>query len=146
MICPQLHVAILLCEKMADNQALYFSNFRRYAYYEGFQKSIKFAGPASPGEVRKDFIAIDALNFNLKMSDFGGLKHSPAEQFTPKCILRELNKALIGFTLPEDSRFKAIATGKWGCGVFHGDNHLKFVIQWLASSAAGGHPLIFHSF
>ena len=32
---------------------------------------------------------------------------------------------------------KVIATGNWGCGAFGGNLQLKFIIQYLAASAAG---------
>lgn len=27
-----------------------------------------------------------------------------------------------------------VCTGRWGCGVFKGDQYLKFMIQWIACS------------
>jgi hypothetical protein len=35
-------------------------------------------------------------------------------------------------TLPD------LITGNWGCGAFGGDPELKFLLQWLAASQAGG--------
>lgn len=29
-----------------------------------------------------------------------------------------------------------VCTGRWGCGVFRGDQYLKFIIQWIACSLA----------
>jgi hypothetical protein len=43
------------------------------------------------------------------------------EQYEMSNVLRELNKALIGFTLIEDCQNKTISSGKWGCGAFKGD-------------------------
>lgn len=60
-------------------------------------------------------------------------------------LLRELNKAIAGFSLIEDAPTKTIATGKWGCGAFKGDPQLKFLIQWMAASVLG-RKLIFHTF
>ena len=37
----------------------------------------------------------------------------------------------------------AIATGKWGCGAFHGDAYLKTIIQLLAASEVGRHVVFF---
>lgn len=58
-------------------------------------------------------------------------------------ILREMNKAWVGFKgakvagEEEKSSERCIVTGKWGCGAFHGDAELKFIIQWLAASRCG---------
>lgn len=60
-------------------------------------------------------------------------------------MLRELNKALIGFVMVPDARHKVIATGKWGCGAFGGDKQLKFLLQWMAASTID-RPIIFHTF
>ena len=147
LIYPQLHVAVLVCEKMDYNEVISLVNFRRFAHYEGFHKTLKFVKAADVGEQRRDFIAMDALKFGS-----GGKKNEHAteviaaeEQFHMSNVLRELNKALIGFTLAPESRFKVISTGKWGCGAFGGDPQLKFLVQWMAVTVAG-HPMIFHTF
>lgn len=31
----------------------------------------------------------------------------------------------------------SVCTGRWGCGAFRGDPHLKIIIQWIACSIAG---------
>ena len=64
-----------------------------------------------------------------------------AQLFQVARLLRELNKAYIGFkpalkpSKPED-RPTAVATGNWGCGAFGGNTTLKFIIQWLAATYA----------
>ena len=40
---------------------------------------------------------------------------------------------------------KIISTGKWGCGVFKGNTHLKFIIQWLAASESSK-EVAFHTY
>ena len=53
-------------------------------------------------------------------------------------ILRELNKALSGFSPHAGLEpFECVSTGNWGCGVFGGDVQLKSLIQWAAACAAG---------
>lgn len=47
-----------------------------------------------------------------------------------------LLKAFVGFSSPIPQPV-AVATGKWGCGAFNGDPHLKTIIQLLAASHAG---------
>ena len=78
------------------------------------------AGHASVGV--PSILALDAL------PSFGD------GQFSAPSILRDLNKALIGFTAP---RARKISTGCWGCGAFGGDNLLKFLQQVMAATVAG---------
>lgn len=102
------------------------SNFRRYASYEGYQMTTKLKDPASLDAVsRIDFVAIDATKF----TKHGGAESlSEEDQFKMKNVIRDLNKALVGFNFPEEFRHKVISTGKWGCGAFGGDPQLKFLI------------------
>lgn len=97
--------------------------------------------------------AIDARPFKSRASRL--------DQFERHYLLREINKAIVGFrqspinasewglTRPDDSatessssldvkRFRPIATGNWGCGAFGGHLQLKFVLQWIAASICGG--------
>jgi len=32
---------------------------------------------------------------------------------------------------------KYLYTGKWGCGIFGGDEYLKFCVQWMVCSHLG---------
>ena len=96
--------------------------------------------------------AIDARPFKSRASRL--------DQFERHYVLREINKAIVGFrqspinasewglTRPDDDdsssssaemkRFRPIATGNWGCGAFGGHLQLKFVLQWIAASICGG--------
>lgn len=47
-----------------------------------------------------------------------------------------VHKAHSGF-FSQDQERRAVATGKWGCGIFKGNPQLKFIIQWLAASRTG---------
>uniref|UniRef100_A0A914WIL6 Poly(ADP-ribose) glycohydrolase n=1 Tax=Plectus sambesii TaxID=2011161 RepID=A0A914WIL6_9BILA len=74
-----------------------------------------------------EIVGIDAVPFNRF-----------AIQFTAHSILRELNKAFVGFygdgQPPE--HLSAIATGNWGCGAFGGDKELKSLLQLMAAAEA----------
>ncbi|CDJ64525.1 hypothetical protein ENH_00071100 [Eimeria necatrix] len=67
---------------------------------------------------------------------------NPNSQFQENKMKREVLKALLGF---QGDPFEAllgepkapVATGKWGCVIFGGDNELKTLLQWIAASAAG---------
>lgn len=72
---PELYVSILLCEEMQDNEALFFSGFKKYFKNTGYGYKTKFAGEeklAQPYERNPEYIvAIDAIDF----------KHNQMDQF-----------------------------------------------------------------
>ena len=80
--------------------------------------------------------AIDAIEFSTRAAQLS--------QFRMLHILRELNKAYIGFS-PVDGTTTPLATGRWGCGAFRGNAQLKFLIQWAAASQQG-RELLFYPF
>jgi len=100
------------------------------------------------GRRKIELCAIDARPFKSRVSRL--------EQFERHYLLREINKALVGFRVspinasewgltrkdePVSSsapRYRPIATGNWGCGAFGGHLQLKFVLQWIAASMCGG--------
>ena len=43
-------------------------------------------------------------------------------------------------------RYRAVATGNWGCGAFGGDPQLKSLIQWMAISAAGRPAMLYYPY
>lgn len=51
-------------------------------------------------------------------------------------VLREVNKAYVGFHSRKTHQLPPVATGNWGCGAFRGNPHLKFLIQLMACSAS----------
>jgi poly(ADP-ribose) glycohydrolase len=78
--------------------------------------------------VAKEYIlSIDATDYS-----YG----SPETQFRENSIDRELLKAYVGFSGVGDQN-KKIVSGNWGCGLFKGNLHLKFLIQWMACALAG---------
>ena len=40
-------------------------------------------------------------------------------------MLRELNKAYVGFSAADSGPLPPVATGNWGCGAFNGDPRFK---------------------
>ena len=99
-----------------------------------------------------EICALDARPFKSRISRL--------EQFEKHYLLREINKALVGYRISpinssdwgmakaqdddktNDStavdRYRPIATGNWGCGAFGGHLQLTFVLQWIAASICGG--------
>lgn len=75
----------------------------------------------------KEYItAIDAI-------PFGGANQN--YQYEKGFIDREIKKAFCGFNF-KNAQVKRVVTGNWGCGAFGGNLQMKFLIQWLACSAA----------
>ncbi len=144
-IAPECLVGTLICEIMTDQEAILIQGAEIYSNYSGYRQDFKFAGPyhhSIPTNASKilnrEIIAVDALNF----------KTTDIAEFSTQGILRELNKAYIGFNAGDDlgnSQKKSIATGRWGCGVFKANIQLKFIIQWAAASKVG-RSMLFHSF
>lgn len=66
-------------------------------------------------------------------------------QFGVKQIKREVNEAFIAFKNNIATPAPPVATGNWGCGMFHGDNKLKFLIQLIAARLGDRH-MMFHTF
>jgi poly(ADP-ribose) glycohydrolase len=89
------------------------------------------AAPTIDASRRPAIVAIDALC----------CPGSPQQQYAPRVMLREMRKALAGFSIPARERGRApltaVATGNWGCGAFGGFVDIKAIIQWLAASQAG---------
>ena len=75
-------------------------------------------------------MAVDASNFSNHVM-------KSQSQFIPTFIDREIFKFLAAGELVNEhgvAEEVRIVTGRWGCGAFKGDPHLKFTIQWVASS------------
>lgn len=95
---------------MLDHEAYFIGNVKRFSDYTGYGKTLEFSKAYVDGG-KKDIIAIDALCFQKKNMD---------EQYEESKLIREINKALIGFYLTDNTKHKLISSGKWGCGAFNG--------------------------
>ncbi|VDK26367.1 unnamed protein product [Anisakis simplex] len=121
MICPEMIVSMLICERMRRNESIVIVGAQRYSDYAGYGNSFQWYPLHAPEALSRDrferlhceLVAIDALPFS-----------QPKHQFTVDLVDRELLKAYCGFRV-RDGSSKAIATGNWGCGVFGGDLRLK---------------------
>ena len=124
---PECLCSLLIFECFGDNEVGYITGTEKINKIEGYSQSMRFAGNYDNKNYENSrddtILALDAINFR-----------NPKEQYAKQLILRELNKAFLGFDDPEKEK---IITGKWGCGAFKGDPQLKFLIQWLACSEAG---------
>ncbi|XP_073685250.1 poly(ADP-ribose) glycohydrolase [Garra rufa] len=129
LMCPELIVARLFTEKLADNECLMITGPQMYSLSSGYSRSFSWGSPNIDRTKRdtwkrryRQIVAIDALEFK-----------NPKDQYTKENITRELNKAFVGF---QGNPKTAIATGNWGCGAFKGDSNLKALIQLMAAAAA----------
>ncbi|ESP04350.1 hypothetical protein LOTGIDRAFT_170851 [Lottia gigantea] len=88
--CPELIVSQLFMECMEDNEAIVISGYKQYSKHSGYSSTFTFEGDFEPQEEGDNLICcIDATTFRNKVKKL---------QYTEKFILREVNKALIGFT------------------------------------------------
>ncbi|XP_011504651.1 PREDICTED: poly(ADP-ribose) glycohydrolase-like, partial [Ceratosolen solmsi marchali] len=134
VICPELMVTMLVTEALDDTEALIINGVERYSQYEGYSNNFKWVGDFidetprdSSGRLKTCIVGIDALYFK-----------QPNVQFNMGNIIRELNKAYVGFSSEVTSNtLPAIATGNWGCGAFRGNPQLKVLLQLMAASVAG---------
>ena len=141
LICPEMIVGRLFCEKLQDHEVIVIKGVERFCDYDGYgYDSFKFVSdhqddtPFKDGMRMTEIVAFDALKFSNKNAN---------TQFSSKNVLRELNKAYVAF-FNENPKIdeRSVCTGRWGSGVFNGDVHLKYVIQLMAASVAG-RPMLY---
>eukprot|EP00475_Leptophrys_vorax_P001625 TRINITY_DN10892_c0_g1_i6.p1 TRINITY_DN10892_c0_g1~~TRINITY_DN10892_c0_g1_i6.p1 ORF type:complete len:458 (-),score=122.85 TRINITY_DN10892_c0_g1_i6:632-2005(-) len=117
-MAPEAFVGLLLCEQTADHEIIVISNLRRFSTYTGFLDSFRFAG-FYPKKLTFTMLVLDAVY---------------QDHWTEYSIIRDLNKALMGFG---EAASSSVSTGNWGCGAFGGDTNAKFVQQLCAATRAG---------
>jgi len=121
---------------MRPNESIIIVGAERANMHSGYRQTFTFEGPFQDNRPLDDLgrlshyvCAIDAL-------------HMPGVfEFKPEGLARELNKAYVGFLGDVHERHAEapnlpVVTGKWGCGAFACDKHLKAIVQWLAASQA----------
>ncbi|KAH0548451.1 hypothetical protein KQX54_001365 [Cotesia glomerata] len=143
VICPELLVTMLVTEVLNDTEAVIVTGAERYSNYTGYSDTFEWAGDHvdntprdSSGRRKTSIVAIDALYFTHEYRQYQG-----------RSIIRELNKAYVGFIPSEmpNTQLSGIATGNWGCGAFRGDPHLKSLIQLMAA-AINRRPVVYFTF
>ncbi|EYB96491.1 hypothetical protein Y032_0150g2782 [Ancylostoma ceylanicum] len=143
LICPEMIVSCLLCEKMGPLEAIHIVGAQRYSDYTGYGETLEWARLENYGFEPRDcfrrviceVVAMDAKLFK---------PIARAVQYRPENIDRELNKAFTGFRSTQRPT-RPIATGNWGCGVFGGDKELKSLIQMIAAAKVG-RDMIYYTF
>eukprot|EP01084_Bolivina_argentea_P311878 539894_1 len=132
-------VSGLFTEKMNKNECIIIQNCRKYNInnYKGFGDKLKINDDIKQqinyeekeNIVCDTIVAIDAL---ICFSD----NFEEINQFENALMLREINKAYIGFSYDINNNKYVIVTGNWGCGAFGGNSQLKSMLQWIASLVA----------
>jgi poly(ADP-ribose) glycohydrolase len=127
-------VAMAFTQLLTEHEALVVVGAQRFNEVTGYMRDFAWSRDLQDtapldqqGRVDRHIVAIDAANYTGR----------EAIQFTSRFVQRELDKAYVGF-LGDTSEVgkRMVATGRWGCGAFCGDDQLKFLIQWCAASAA----------
>lgn len=154
-ICPELIISRLFTQTLQSNEALLMKGAERFSNYNGYAQTFEWHSnhiDTTPrdklGRRKTEICAIDAMPF----------KSAPErlDQFCESAVLRELNKAIVGFrrspiTSSEwglcrgeapSPRGDLIATGNWGCGAFGGHLQLKFLIQLMAASVCAAYSRV----
>jgi len=137
---PECLVSLVVCERMAPNEAIIIAGTRRYSTYSGYGRSFAWksqytkALPSKTptGQYKTCIISIDAIK--------GGT------QGRSDLLMREFGKAFAGFSVENEQigfNSSTISTGKWGCGYFNGDALIKLLVQWIAATLAGREMLFF---
>ncbi|KAJ8973028.1 hypothetical protein NQ317_012633 [Molorchus minor] len=141
VICPELIISRLFVEQLGDHEAVIVSGSEQYSKYSGYGDTFKWEGnnyDTTPhdeyGRRKTTICIIDATRFN-----------KPSDQFYASAILREINKAYVGFSSRDKDNLAPVATGNWGCGAFRGSCELKSLIQLIACSVAN-RDLVYYSF
>ena len=144
LLSPELIVARLFTESLGDTEALIITGAEQFNECDGYSDTFRFRGNFDDQTSRDrwnrrltQIIAIDAQDF--------GSEKGLEQQYDRNGIDRELSKAFSGFMITDTDLVNrpAIATGKWGCGSFRGDPHLKCLIQMIAASEAERDLVIF---
>lgn len=125
-------VALLFTEKLEDRESLAIKGVQRFNKTTGYKNSFMFEDNFEENIFMDEKFRNNSVIVAIDAADYSGRAR---EQFLIREVNRELDKALAGFRYKDSPEFTEVVTGRWGCGVFGGDDELKFIIQWLAASA-----------
>ncbi|XP_053697387.1 poly(ADP-ribose) glycohydrolase-like [Sabethes cyaneus] len=141
VINPELLVCRLFTEALKPQEALVMMGSEQFSEYSGYASSFCLAGdyrdetPRDASGRRECYIvAIDALHFV-----------QGSHQYREELLLRELNKAYVGYFHPLSTPAPGVATGNWGCGAFGGNANLKAVLQLMVCCVLN-RPMVYYTF
>ena len=168
VISPELLVSRLFCEDLRADEAILMQGAVTYSTYTGYASSFRYNGKAPSHSLPEFFLArsslvtgavdvasrappprtdmVDSHVVAYDAVEFKSMRQGAAAQFEPFWVYREALKAYTAVKGPCEGSFTRdcpypdrFATGNWGCGAFGGDLHLKFLLQWAATSAGLAH-------
>ena len=87
-VCPELLVSLIFCERMMESEAILLTGAEMFSNYTGYSSNTTYDGNC-PEEDIVSRIAIDAISYRGR--------DGPMNQYRTGTILRELNKAYVGF-------------------------------------------------
>ncbi|XP_052245457.1 uncharacterized protein LOC127854454 isoform X2 [Dreissena polymorpha] len=112
-VCPELLVSILFMEEMAENEAIIISGFGQFSVTCGYAAGLVFvsmykddAKTDEHGNLLRTLCAIDAVSYRAD-DRWGSGEGVVGRQYMDRWVLRDLNKAFVGFctpfTIPEET-------------------------------------------
>ena len=129
LVAPEIMIARMFVVEMTHIQSIYMSGYEVFSYSEGYGFSLRYGGV----RICKTTFESDSYKSLMIAVDAIPMMSSWEYQFCPTMTLREFIKIFTGLQANgKPHKFGAIATGKWGCGVFGGHIWMKFLIQLIA--------------
>ncbi|PRP82796.1 poly glycohydrolase [Planoprotostelium fungivorum] len=146
-INTELLVSTLFTERFEDHECAVIKGAERFSNYSGEEEDEEDTDEDrdEQGRIETWIVALDAMYFGRDSS-------SQKKQLQKSSMLRELNKARLGFQPclgDTEDRQWCVVTGNWGCGVslhssfiintdqaFGGYQDLKAVLQLMAAAEA----------
>ncbi|CAD8126705.1 unnamed protein product [Paramecium sonneborni] len=108
LIYPEALVSMIFIPPMKADEAVLIKNIKKFSNYSGYEQSFKWK------QQQQDWIN---YNFNMLAID--------AKPFHGNQI-----KCYLGFLIAlQEAPDQNISTGRWGCGIFGGNQYLKTIIQ-----------------
>ncbi|CAD8159822.1 unnamed protein product [Paramecium pentaurelia] len=119
LIYPEALVSMIFIPPMQANEAVLITNIKKYSNYSGYEQSFRWKQQNNFINQCYNMLAIDAKPFSGSQM-----------QFKKPNLDREMLKCYSGFLLAlKYQPDQDISTGRWGCGIFGGNQYLKTIIQ-----------------
>ena len=117
--CPELFMAMILCEDLEYNEGVIVNNVRRYS------------------DFCNEFIPVSDNSYH----DVLIIDSSYENSYSVKNIFRDIYKAYTAFN---STSLKTITTGNWGCGAFGNSYKVKFIQQVIAFTMTDNEKLEYY--
>ena len=140
---PEACPAVLFTQTLRSDQILVVQGAQAMVEIVGYGRNARLGKVLeTPRETWKDrtMLFMDALELDA----YDGSVQVP--DLLDDHLQREIRKAFTAFAASEVMRrdpFEKIMTGLWGCRSFCGDEQVKTLLQWIATSLAGVSELNF---